>query len=151
MSLSRVRLLATPWTAAYQAPPSMGFSRQEYWSGLPLPFPITAVVPANKHRAPATTADRISACSIGDHLGNCSVNRQESQRPQVKGLIVQTHPVTHWLCWACWLDVWHPVISHPDQLLINLSWKSKTLKFETNKLGIKNWEIQITLYIKHSH
>ena len=32
-SLSRIRLLATPWTAAYQAPPSMGFSRQEYWSG----------------------------------------------------------------------------------------------------------------------
>ena len=38
-SLSRVRLLATPWTAAYQAPPSMGFSRQEYWSGVPLPSP----------------------------------------------------------------------------------------------------------------
>ena len=36
-SLSRVRLLATPWTAAYQAPPSMGFSRQEYWNGVPLP------------------------------------------------------------------------------------------------------------------
>ena len=36
-SLSHVRLLATPWTAAYQAPPPMGFSRQEYWSGLPLP------------------------------------------------------------------------------------------------------------------
>ena len=36
-SLSRVWLLATPWTAAYQAPPSMGFSRQEYWSGVPLP------------------------------------------------------------------------------------------------------------------
>ena len=35
-SLSRVRLLATPWTAAYQAPASMGFSRQEYWSGVPL-------------------------------------------------------------------------------------------------------------------
>ena len=42
-SLSRVRLLATPWTAAYQAPPSMGFSRQEYRSGLPLPSPkVTA-------------------------------------------------------------------------------------------------------------
>ena len=39
-SLSRVRLLATPWTAAYQAPPSMGFSRQEYWSGVPLPSPV---------------------------------------------------------------------------------------------------------------
>jgi len=36
-SLSHVWLLATPWTAAYQAPPSMGFSRQEYWSGEPLP------------------------------------------------------------------------------------------------------------------
>ena len=35
--LSRVWLLATPWTVAYQAPPSMGFSRQEYWSGVPLP------------------------------------------------------------------------------------------------------------------
>ena len=34
--LSHVQLLATPWTAAYQAPPSMGFSRQEYWSGVPL-------------------------------------------------------------------------------------------------------------------
>ena len=38
--LSRVRLLVTPWTAAYQAPPSMGFSRQEYWNGVPLPSPI---------------------------------------------------------------------------------------------------------------
>ena len=39
-SLSRIRLLATPWTAAYQAPPSMGFSRQEYWNGVPLPSPF---------------------------------------------------------------------------------------------------------------
>ena len=38
-SLSRVWLLATPWTLAYQAPPSMGFARQEYWSGVPLPSP----------------------------------------------------------------------------------------------------------------
>ena len=38
--LSCVRLVATPWTAAYQAPPSMGFSRQEYWSAVPLPSPI---------------------------------------------------------------------------------------------------------------
>ena len=42
-SLSRVQLLATPWTAAFQAPPSMGFSRQEYWSGVPLPSPRYAV------------------------------------------------------------------------------------------------------------
>ena len=38
-SLSCVRLLATPWTVAYQVPPSMGFSRREYWSGVPLPSP----------------------------------------------------------------------------------------------------------------
>ena len=40
-SLSRVRLLVAPWTAAFQAPPSMGFSRQEYWSGVPLPSPVS--------------------------------------------------------------------------------------------------------------
>ena len=39
-SLSRVRLLAAPWTAAYQAPPFMGFFRQESWSGVPLPSPL---------------------------------------------------------------------------------------------------------------
>ena len=38
-SLSRVQLFATPWTAAHQAPSSMGFSRQEYWNGVPLPSP----------------------------------------------------------------------------------------------------------------
>ena len=38
-SLSRIRPSATPWTAAFQAPPSIGFSRQEYWSGVPLPSP----------------------------------------------------------------------------------------------------------------
>ena len=44
-SLSHVRLLATPWTAAHQAPPSMGFSRQEYWSGVPLPSPFIRRTP----------------------------------------------------------------------------------------------------------
>ena len=42
-SLSRVRLLVTPWTAAYPAPPSMGSSKQEYWSGVPLPSPLTSM------------------------------------------------------------------------------------------------------------
>ena len=51
--LSHVRLLATPWTAAYQAPPSTGFSRQEYWSGVPLPSPKGLVLSCNSriHRA----------------------------------------------------------------------------------------------------
>ena len=42
---SRVRLFGTPWTAAYQAPPSMGFSRQEYWSAVPLPSLQFCVTP----------------------------------------------------------------------------------------------------------
>ena len=44
-SLSRVRLSATPWTTALQAPPSMGFFRQEYWSGVPLPSPKERLAP----------------------------------------------------------------------------------------------------------
>ena len=47
-SLSHVRLLATPWTTAFQAPPSMGFSRQEYWSGVPLPSTIFIYVNVSK-------------------------------------------------------------------------------------------------------
>ena len=47
-SLSRVRLLVTPWIAAYQASPSMGFSRQEYWSWVPLPFLTISGNPANE-------------------------------------------------------------------------------------------------------
>ena len=52
-SLSRVRLFATPWTVAYQAPLSMGFSRQERWSGLPFPSPGDLPDPGIKPRSPA--------------------------------------------------------------------------------------------------
>ena len=54
-SLSRVRLLATPWTAAYQAPLPLGFSRQEYWSGLPLPSP-------DMYAAAAAAAALLQSC-----------------------------------------------------------------------------------------
>ena len=47
-SLSCVWLFKTPWTAAHQAPPSMGFSRQEYWSGVPLPSPSLLLLPYSK-------------------------------------------------------------------------------------------------------
>ena len=49
-SLSRVRLWVTPWSSAYQAPPSMGFSRQEYWSGVPLPSPLYTLEAPNSFR-----------------------------------------------------------------------------------------------------
>ena len=51
-SLSRVRLFSTSWTAAHQAPPSMGFSRQEYWSGVPLPSPEDLPDPGMEARSP---------------------------------------------------------------------------------------------------
>ena len=53
-SLSPVQLLATPWTAAYQAPPSMGFSRQEYWSGVPLPSPRIVLARPKKKKSQST-------------------------------------------------------------------------------------------------
>ena len=58
-SLSRVQLFATPWTVAYQAPPSMGFSRQEYWSGLPFPSPGDLPDPGIKPGSPAFQADAL--------------------------------------------------------------------------------------------
>ena len=60
-SLSRVRLFATPWTVAHQAPPSMGFTRQEYWSGLPFPSPGDRPNPGIEPRSPALQADSLSA------------------------------------------------------------------------------------------
>ena len=56
-SLSCVWLLATPWTVAYQAPPSMGFSRQEYWSGVPLPSLASA--PAARQLERWTCAEKV--------------------------------------------------------------------------------------------
>ena len=50
--LSRVQLFATPWTVAYQAPPSMGFSRPEYWSGLPFPSPGDLPIPGVEPGSP---------------------------------------------------------------------------------------------------
>ena len=55
--LSHVRLFAIPWTVAYQAPPSMEFSRQKYWSGLPLPSPGDLSDPGIEPRSPTLQAD----------------------------------------------------------------------------------------------
>ena len=60
-SLSRVRLFATPWTVAYQAPPSRGFSRQEYWSGLPFPSSGDLPDPGIEPRSPTLGADALTS------------------------------------------------------------------------------------------
>ena len=65
--LSCVRLSATPWIVAYQAPPSMGFSRQEYWSGLQFPSPGDLSDPGIEPRSPALQADSFSSEPSGKH------------------------------------------------------------------------------------
>ena len=60
-SLSHVWLFATPWTVAYQAPSSMGFSRQEYWSGLPFPSPGDLPDPGIEPGSPAFQADALTS------------------------------------------------------------------------------------------
>ena len=67
-SLSRVRLFETPWTVAYQASLSMGFSRQEYWSGLPFPSPGDLPDPGIEPGSPALEADALTSESPGKPL-----------------------------------------------------------------------------------
>ena len=66
--LSRVRLFATLWTVAYQASPSMGFSRQEYWSGLPFPSPGDLPDPGMEPGSPALEADTLTSEPPGKRL-----------------------------------------------------------------------------------
>ena len=73
-SLSRVWLFATPWTVAYQAPLSMGFSRQGYWNGLPFPSPEDLPNPGIEPRPPAFQADALTSETPGNHILNrCAV------------------------------------------------------------------------------
>ena len=67
-SLSRVRLFAAPWTVAYQAPRSTGFSRQEYWSGLPFPSPGDLPNPGIEPVSPALQTDTLSSEPPGKPL-----------------------------------------------------------------------------------
>jgi len=77
-SLSRVQLLATPWTAAYQAPPSMGFSRQEYWSAMPSPSPREQYeVP------PKTRVDIWFSNSTPRHIPRQNYNLKRYMHPNV--------------------------------------------------------------------
>ena len=60
-SLSHVQFFVAPWTVAYQAPPSMGFSRQEYWSGLPFPSPGDLPHPGIEPGSPTLQADTLTS------------------------------------------------------------------------------------------
>ena len=72
-SLSRVRLFETPWTVAYQAPPSMGFSRQECWSELPFPSLGDLPDPGIEAGSPSLRADALPSEPPGKPLQNCGL------------------------------------------------------------------------------
>ena len=86
-SLSRVQLFVTPWTVAYQAPPSVGFSRQEYWSVLPFPspgdLPNTGIEPGS----PAFQADALTSEPPGKPISKYSILFNTSNKAS---LVVQT-------------------------------------------------------------
>ena len=65
---------AIPWTVAYQAPLSMGFSRQEYWSGLPFPFPRHLPTPGIKPGSPALQTDALPSEPLGKPTGTTQGN-----------------------------------------------------------------------------
>ena len=79
-SLSHVRLFATPWTVAHQALPSMGLSRQGYWSGLPFPSPGDLPDPGIEPRSPAVQADTLPPEPPGKLQSNSLVASEEAKR-----------------------------------------------------------------------
>ena len=81
-SLSHVRLFVTPWTVAHQPPPSMEFSRQEYWSGLPFPSPGDLPDPGIEPGSPELRADTLSSEPPGNPYGyeGWIIKKTECQR-----------------------------------------------------------------------
>ena len=92
-SLSRVQLFATPWTVAQQASPSMGFSRQEYWNGLPFPSPGDLPDPGIEPRSPAWQADALTSEPCRKGRGNKQPLHQ-SERREWKGWLKIQHSKT---------------------------------------------------------
>ena len=86
-SLSRVRLFATPWTC--QASLSMGFSRQEYWNGLPFPYPGDLPDPGIEPRSPAPQADSLPS----ELRGKCPWSTQKKRRGA--GTVAQKKIILH--------------------------------------------------------
>ena len=87
-SVSRVRLFATSWTVAYQASPSMGFSRHKYWSGLPFPSPGDLSDPGIEPRSPALEEDTLTSEppgkiveSVGDVIMNSTISPTTEMLP----------------------------------------------------------------------
>ena len=100
-SLSRVRLLATSWTAAYQAPLSMGFSRQECWSGLPLPSPMHEIHSLYTLERPLDCKEIQPVHSEGDQPWDF-FGRNDAKSWNSSTLATSWEEMTHWKRLWCW-------------------------------------------------
>ena len=94
-SLSRVRLLATPWTVAHQAPPSMGFSRQECWSGLPLPSPMWMLLRSEESLFGVMKSQWRCLCSLVCNWGHLLVHLKMAKTANLMSHIYLSYIYIH--------------------------------------------------------
>ena len=110
--LSCVWLFATPWTVAYQAPPSMGFSRQEYWNGLPFPSPGDLSDPGIKSRSPALQADSLPSEPPANPWWDSEV--QGIVYLWLIHIVVWQKPIQHYKAVTLQLKIKKEVMCHPQ-------------------------------------
>ena len=124
-SLSRVWLFANPWTVAYQAPPSMGFSRQEYLSGLPFPSPGDLPDPGIKPRSPAFQADTLTSEPPGKRCSTKLLRVPWTVRRYSQSILKEISP-------GCSLE--GPMLKLKLQYFGHLMWRADSLE-KTLMLG----------------
>ena len=140
--LSRVRLFAIPWTVAYQAPLSMEFSRQKYWSGLPFPSPGDLPDPGIEPRSPALQADALPS----EPPGKASLLPKSLQLSWPLGHTpppTQGHPAYTWAvsgsCSACPVEGGKPKYNKKWKLMrLKGTWKEPTF---WKRSGVKWWRL----------
>ena len=149
-SLSHVRLFVTPWTVAYQAPPSMGFSRQEYWSGLPFPSPGDLSDPGIKPGPPEFQADALTSEPPGNQD---TLNGVNTRSPVVKE--PQILPASYWssnVKWKCWDYCQQYVLPLPhvnDEMVLHLySMPVVATRIQAPPLRRLWAQLTCTLYLK---
>ena len=119
-SLSRVQIFVILWTVAYQAPLSMGLSRQEYWSGLPFPSPVDLPHPGIKPGSPALDADTLTS---------------EPPIIPTSALLTMLKPLTMWITINCgkFLKRWEYQITWPASWETSMQVRKQQLELDTEQ------------------